>query len=686
VIGFLAASSLLGALAVAWPIWLHLRRQRRRTVQVVPSLRIFFDRIVRSRRRRLQEVLLLASRAAAVLLLSALVAQPFLETARDLPLPLLGGRREEAMLLGVVVDDGVGSLHGERGAGRLEASRAWLLEQIDRLPEMAAVAIATTTSGRPTGLLARARARSLVERMTAVPREGNAAGALARLADLFGDRRGAIAVTASLDGSLWPEGGPARPLRKVFFHDTSGRRAEPFIRRLARAGDGAGGRWACDLAGDGESLGGKVLRVADASGREVLRRPIGVGEAVAGRAVLEEMPGEGAFEVSLEGAPPHPWRRAYAAAGETGDRRRGGVHVFHDGSGEAVLAARIIDATLRAIEPGLPRTFIALPGRGPIPPARAAVFIGSAPAGGEAAAWLEERLEEGIDVLCLPAGVPGGAGDGAAPPGLRLASWGPPENLLPYQMAPLRLGTSGIPEGRRFEAILLGEMEDLEIAGFREPVLPGGPAPAIVTASGKTLLAVSRVGDRSAIWALGVSLGEGGQAIVFHPAFPIVIDWILFPAARKDREAGEGAVAGETADLEAWFGPGARGDLVGPGGPVAILGRGPASAGWAPVSRAGIHELRGEGGTRRAAANDRRPAPCGAVDRGAWSAARGVAETVWLDDGSFVPAGELAARPAGGGERASSRYDLAAVAAALLIAALAAELALLALCWRRARP
>ncbi len=62
--GFLAGFALLGAATVAWPLYLHLRKERRSRVQVVPSLRLFQRRIVRSRWRQLNQLLLLLSRMA----------------------------------------------------------------------------------------------------------------------------------------------------------------------------------------------------------------------------------------------------------------------------------------------------------------------------------------------------------------------------------------------------------------------------------------------------------------------------------------------------------------------------------------------------------------------------------------------------------------------------------------------
>src|SRR5918992_4282110 len=75
---FLYPAFLLGALAIAVPLVLHLLRR-----DVAPEVPFSAVRLLRrspieqSRRRRLRDLLLLAARAAAVLLLAAAFARPY---------------------------------------------------------------------------------------------------------------------------------------------------------------------------------------------------------------------------------------------------------------------------------------------------------------------------------------------------------------------------------------------------------------------------------------------------------------------------------------------------------------------------------------------------------------------------------------------------------------------------------
>ncbi len=78
--GFLVPAFLLAGLAIALPVYLHLRQRERRVPIAFPSL-MFLARIPHrtADRRRLTHLLLLALRALAVLLLAVAFARPFLE-------------------------------------------------------------------------------------------------------------------------------------------------------------------------------------------------------------------------------------------------------------------------------------------------------------------------------------------------------------------------------------------------------------------------------------------------------------------------------------------------------------------------------------------------------------------------------------------------------------------------------
>ena len=115
--GLLAPGFLLGALAVAVPLYLHLLRRNTSTPLPFSSL-MFFERRPQSavQRRRLRYWLLLALRLAVLLLLALAFAEPYLSRA-------LAGVVPEKLML-IVIDDSFSMRTGMR----LEAARRQALE------------------------------------------------------------------------------------------------------------------------------------------------------------------------------------------------------------------------------------------------------------------------------------------------------------------------------------------------------------------------------------------------------------------------------------------------------------------------------------------------------------------------------------------------------------------------------
>src|SRR5690606_8188201 len=104
---FLSPFFLLGALAAAVPILLHLRRRERRNVIVFPSLMFLRGSPPPdASRRRLDNLLLLALRVGVVLLLAFAFARPVLE--RVLPEGFLAGGRDVVLVLDISPSMNVG--------------------------------------------------------------------------------------------------------------------------------------------------------------------------------------------------------------------------------------------------------------------------------------------------------------------------------------------------------------------------------------------------------------------------------------------------------------------------------------------------------------------------------------------------------------------------------------------------
>ncbi|MBE3068626.1 MAG: BatA domain-containing protein, partial [Planctomycetes bacterium] len=125
----LAPWFLIGLLAVAIPLILHLRRSRRAQKIVFSTTQFFDEQFIRSARRaRVQDLLLLALRMALLALFVLALAQPLIRTPGLAGLIGGGGRR-----VAIVLDDSASmTAAGERGT-LFDRARAGALAILDEL-------------------------------------------------------------------------------------------------------------------------------------------------------------------------------------------------------------------------------------------------------------------------------------------------------------------------------------------------------------------------------------------------------------------------------------------------------------------------------------------------------------------------------------------------------------------------
>jgi hypothetical protein len=195
--GFLSPLFLLGALAVAVPLVLHLLRQRVDPVFEFSAVR-FLKRapVARTRRRRLRDVLLFVLRSAALLLLALGFARPYLRSGAAVP---------EAPVT-VVLADVSASVGGAARTARLrELARA----AIDQTPSGYAVALvrfASTAEVLVAPTLDRGAVRAAASQLTPGFAPTMYRVGLARAAEVLGERHGRVVVITDLQGGGWTAG------------------------------------------------------------------------------------------------------------------------------------------------------------------------------------------------------------------------------------------------------------------------------------------------------------------------------------------------------------------------------------------------------------------------------------------------------------------------------------------------
>jgi len=197
-LSFLSPLYLLGALAVAVPIVLHLFRRRTDTIVDFPAVRLLTaSPIEQQRRRRLRELILLALRVTALVLLAGAFARPY----------LAGTTLAADAAVTVVAVDTSFSLSSP---STFERARVLAAAAVNEAPAPQAVALvqfgdtATTVTAPTTDRGAVLAAIASLAPGTSGTRYG---AAVARAAELLGGRQGRVVVVTDLQQAGW-EGSP----------------------------------------------------------------------------------------------------------------------------------------------------------------------------------------------------------------------------------------------------------------------------------------------------------------------------------------------------------------------------------------------------------------------------------------------------------------------------------------------
>jgi len=196
-IGFLSPLFLLGAIAVAVPVVLHLLRQRVDPVFEFSAVR-FLRRapVERARRRRLRDVLLFLLRVSALLLLAFGFARPYFHSGAAVPEPPVT----------VVLADVSASVGGQARTSRL---RELVRAAVDAAPTGHAVALvrfAATADVLVAPTLDRGAVKAAAAQL--VPGFGPTMYrvGLARAAEILGTKNGRVTVVTDLQSGGWTAG------------------------------------------------------------------------------------------------------------------------------------------------------------------------------------------------------------------------------------------------------------------------------------------------------------------------------------------------------------------------------------------------------------------------------------------------------------------------------------------------
>lgn len=688
--GLLFSTAMLGLATIGWPVYLHVRKRREQQIQVVPSLRIFGFTSQRARKMRLQQLVLLLARAAILLFLFALVAQPFVNSTRRLSwLPLAPTDDATGPCLGVVVDDSIFSSQAKDGRSRMETSREHLSQCLEMVPENVHVSIATTSFGHPTPPMSPANALEFVKTLRSVPRPGNGTEALRKLADALKGRPGRILVLASRERALWPEedallGRDDDGNIPCFFCDTTARRLPAFVRSAEAGTPGASDTWVCRLGGSPQLLQGRRLSVSTGD-RLLLATSISLPQAMA-RSLRLTPPADvpsTPCAVKIEADFEHPWLTRFFAP-HASARSAGDILVIvRPETQSALLADKILSAALLAVRPELKILHLRPGQTRELPQTGAATILADAPLPpGTDARWFEDTAARGHHILLCRTGTPA-PGSGNVLPGL---TWGAATPVDSTNAFPLRLELGGS-TSQNLNELILGGLHELPVNNLL-PITSEPPlTPVLSTADGHAVIA-RRSTPAQGTWLLlatPVALDPDGPAL--HPLFPLLLQRLLWDNTTSSGRKGSVPEVNAATDLCAWLGlPQAHGELVAPNGTRSTWNCSAADRTTFIPPAPGIYRFEDRTGlVTTHYVNPLIPPETDDMEREEWQQRHPHYRLQWSED-KPPPDEWLQGNDVGLIGETKRRYDLSAIALALILIACAVEQIALMLTWRQPQP
>jgi hypothetical protein len=292
-LSFLSPWFLLGAIAVAVPILLHLFRRKTEIVIDFPAVRLLRRAPVEQRkRRRLRELILLALRVTALLLLAAAFARPYLAGRADVFV---------APVTVVAIDTSLSlSAPGQWARARDAARQA--VSDAPATHTVAVIAFADSATVVSAPSIDRGALQAAIDGLAPTPAGTRYRTALARATELVGSREGEVVIVTDLQQAGWDandEGGlPDRvAVRMITVPPPRGNLSVTLAERRGAVVVGAvhnygamAARTLVTLRADGAPIGSQSLEIAPQSAAEV-RFATAVPARGAGEIVVDDREG-----------------------------------------------------------------------------------------------------------------------------------------------------------------------------------------------------------------------------------------------------------------------------------------------------------------------------------------------------------------------------------------------------------
>lgn len=352
-IGFLHAGALVGLVAVAVPILIHLLKMNRRK-QVVPSLLLFTSLKKTSRRYRIRNWIVLLLRILAVSFLIFLLARPYLRMS----MWSASLKSQAPLSLGIVIDDGLSSYLAVAGETLLRRSIRKATRLLKTLSDKDLVVIGFTSDGACSRPMTPRQAVAMLNGARSVPVNTNLRDVMENIwRTLRKDKNGkhcGLVIFAPLTRDLWKDvgvGGEMPRARYVNIDALTNTPVDAFIQNVFEEGNDE--LCAVRVHGEPFQLNDAFLNVMDSSGTRVSESRLDLDMAIRKTVSISNAnfkPGKGVdFELEpIAVGKGGELRRFYWVPEIERERKR--ILIIYDDTPVSTLYAQIAYVALRSTE------------------------------------------------------------------------------------------------------------------------------------------------------------------------------------------------------------------------------------------------------------------------------------------------------------------------------------------------
>ncbi|MCH2175327.1 MAG: BatA domain-containing protein [Lentisphaeria bacterium] len=325
--GFFFIAGLLGLAAIAWPLYLHLRKQKKVT-QVVPSLKLFGFSSKQAKKVRTEQLYLMAVRTMIFLLFALILAQPYLKSNKQLQLPRIVEDESQFRVVALLIDNAQTSLQPVDDASIFEKAKQEAISFINKSPSELRYVILTTSNPYAGDLKTAEKAISFIKSLDVSYKSGDAVSPIESFTDRYGHFPVGFIYFGVSSKSHW---------RSQFTEGSSPVRIYMHTYRTGSSGIGIKSAWVennnlyIELKGRAAQLSEAKVSIISVN-KELFKIDISEEQALQGKISysLEALPETPIIGIKLEHDQDSPWNELFISLSEKEKEKKKKIYIIRE--------------------------------------------------------------------------------------------------------------------------------------------------------------------------------------------------------------------------------------------------------------------------------------------------------------------------------------------------------------------